>query len=207
MIRWAAATLLLTAVFACGGADSTALLVACDGAASSAETTGSPVNPEAAAEMTIAEMLGADPRFTRFHALLDRTMSTGLNQSWLEIFDWPASRMGDSQEGVTVFVPDDAAFERLDPGLLTVIEDPQLDNEIRYTLVGHHYVHSLYPSSEFEAGPQRTWRGAGSVELTLEPLAWGGCPLVQTDIRVSNGYIHVVDGIVIPADLRRAAEG
>lgn len=205
MIRWAAATILLTAMLACGGGDP--MSITCEGVGTSEDSTGSTVTPEAAAEMSIAEMLGADPRFTRFHDLVSRTVSTGLNQSWLEIWDWPASRMGDSQEGVTVFVPDDAAFERLDPRLLTVIEDPELDNDIRYSLLGHHYVHSLYPSSEFEAGSQRTWRGAGSVELTLEPLTWGGCPVVQTDIRVSNGYIHVVDGIVIPADLRQAAQG
>ena len=66
--------------------------------------------------------------------------------------------------------------------------------------------HRLYPSSDFEAGPQDTWRGSG-VELTIEPLTWGGCPIVETDIRVANGYVHAVDGIVMPAEVREAASG
>jgi hypothetical protein len=36
---------------------------------------------------------------------------------------------------------------------------------------------------------------------------WGGCPLAQTDIRVDNGYIHVLDGIVIPDEIQQAAGG
>jgi hypothetical protein len=36
---------------------------------------------------------------------------------------------------------------------------------------------------------------------------WGGCPITQTDIRVNNGYIHDLDGIVIPEEIQQAAAG
>jgi uncharacterized surface protein with fasciclin (FAS1) repeats len=157
--------------------------------------------------MSIAELLRTDPRFTRFRTLAEQTTSPGSGQSWLEIWDMAANQMGDDGDGVTVFVPIDAAFERLEPGLLTAIDEGQLDNNLRYSLLGHHYIHRLYPSSAFEPGAQRTWRGGGSVELTLEPLTWGGCPIVQTDIQVNNGYIHAVDGIVLPEEVREAASG
>ena len=192
--------MLLAGVIACG---SDPAAVSCEGAGTAGSGLG--VTGDAAAEMSIADVLRSEPRFSRFRDLTGRTVSEGLGQSWLEIWDFEANRMGDNREGVTVFVPTDAAFERLDPSLIDAIEDPDLDNEVRYNLLGHHYVHRLYPESDFAAGPQRTWRGGGNVELTTNPLTWGGCPIVETDIRVSNGYIHVVDGVVIPAELRQAA--
>ena len=201
MARSLTAVLLLTGLIACG---SDPAAVSCAGAGTAG--SGLAVTGEAAAEMSIADLLRAEPRLSRFRDLTSRTVSEGLGQSWLEIWDFEGSRMGDNREGVTVFVPTDAAFERLDPSLLAAIKDPDLDNEIRYNLLGHHYVHRLYPESDFAAGPQRTWRGGGSVEMTTNPLTWGGCPIVETDIRVSNGYIHVVDGVVIPAELRQAAD-
>jgi uncharacterized surface protein with fasciclin (FAS1) repeats len=160
-----------------------------------------------AAGMSIAELLMTDPRFDEFRNLAAQTVSEGLGMSWLEAWDMQAEQMGDNRDGVTVFVPVNAAFERLDPGLASVLREGELDNELRYTLLGHHYVHRLYPSSEWESGSQRTWRGGGIVELTLDPPMWGGCPLAQTDIRVDNGYIHVLDGIVIPDEIQQAAGG
>jgi Fasciclin domain len=108
---------------------------------------------------------------------------------------------------VTVFVAANAAFDRLDPVLASALREGGLDNELRYTLLVHHYVHRLYPSSEWESGPHRTWRGGGSIELTLDPPTWGGCPIAQSDIRVNNDYIHVLDGIVIPDEIQQAAAG
>ena len=36
--------------------------------------------------------------------------------------------------------------------------------------------------------------GPVDVELTLDPLRYGGCPILQTDLRTENGYIHVIGG-------------
>lgn len=164
------------------------------------------ISKEEASEMSIADLLRTDPRFDHFRRWADETISTGLGLSWLEIWDMSAGRMGDDRDGVTVFAPADSAFESLDPALASALADG-LDNELRYTLLGHHYVHRLYPSSDWRPGPQRTWRGSRSVELTLDPPTWGGCSILQTDIRVNNGYVHVIAGIVLPAEARQAAGG
>lgn len=34
--------------------------------------------------------------------------------------------------------------------------------------------------------------------MTVEPLTYGGQPILQTDLRVANGYIHVIGGVVVP---------
>lgn len=156
--------------------------------------------------MSIADVMRSDERFSRYRDILERT-ETQIAESILAVFDFPAARMGNNRDGVTVFAPTDAAFEALDQAVLAVIEDPQVDNDLLYSLFGHHYVHRLYPSHEFEPGDQVTWRrsASGPVQLGTDPFSWGGHPIVQTDIRAANGYIHAVDGVVVPDDLAAAA--
>lgn len=166
------------------------------------------VAAEEAASMTIAEVLRTDERFSRFRELAERTM-TPVAPSWLDVWDWDASRMGDAREGVTVFVPTNAAFEALDPAVLAVLEDPEVDNPLLYAVLGHHYVHRLYPSETFVAGDQSTRRRSlsGPVQLTLDPLTWSGHPIEVVDLRTANGYIHVIGGVVVPDDVTAAAGG
>lgn len=158
-------------------------------------------------ERTIAEWLSREPRFERFCELVEGTRSAGLGLSWLEIWHWPASRMGDNRNGVTVFAPTNEAFAALDAVTLSALLDGTVDNELRYRLLGHHYIHRLYPSDAFEPGPQPTWRGAGSVELRLDPLVFGDCGIVETDIRATNGFIHAIDCIVVPPDVADVISG
>jgi len=160
--------------------------------------------PATASEASIAGVLAHDPRFAEFCTIVERAFSPGLGLSWLEIWDWPASRMGDNQNGVTVFAPTNDAIAALDPAVLAALEEGALDNQLLYSLIGHHYVHRLYPSADFEDGPQRTWSGSGTVELSLDPLSYGGCTLIETDIRASNGYVHAIDCVVVPDEIAEA---
>lgn len=164
------------------------------------------VEPEDAATMTIAEVLRADGRFSRFTAILER-VDTPVASSTLDVFDFDAARLGDDREGVTLFVPTDTAFEALDPAVVAVLEDPDVDNDLIYSFFGHHYVPRLYPSEDFEAGPQSTWRRSpsGKVELNLDPLTFGRQPVEETDLRTANGYIHVLGGVIIPDTVAEAA--
>lgn len=68
-------------------------------------------------------------------------------------------------------------------------------------------VHSPYPTEDFKAGDQTTWRrsASGPVQLSLAPLTWDGHSISETDIRTTNGVIHVIDGVVVPDDLAAAA--
>lgn len=156
-------------------------------------------------EMSIAALLRSDPRFGAFCRIASRAVSAGLGISWLEIWDWPADRMGDNQDGVTVFVPTNAAFEQLDSQLVTWLDEGLVANDALTSLLGHHYIHWLYPSTDFEPGPQPTRARSTSVELSLDPLTFGGCDVVETDVRVANGYVHVIDCVVVPAEVAEAA--
>lgn len=167
--------------------------------------TGPTLDPEATSDMSLADLLTSDPRFELFCAIASQAVSPGLGLSSLEIWDWPASMMGDNEEGVTLFVPTDDAFATLDPLILASLEEGSVPNDVLISLLGHHYIHWLYPSAEFEPGPQPT-RSSRSTEvrLSLDPLTFGGCNVVETDIRVENGYVHVIDCVVVPQELSEA---
>jgi hypothetical protein len=70
-------------------------------------------------------------------------------------------------------------------------------------LLGFHEVHRLFPSSEFSVGSVGSWEG--DVEMTVNPLTYGGQPILQTDLRVANGYIHVIGGVVVSPLVLQAA--
>ena len=173
------------------------------------------VTPAQARKLTVAEVLRRDDRFTRFRKLA-ATTTTQIAVSWLEIWDNPTDRPGNTV-WLTVFAPPDTAFAALDAEIRTAYEEGRLDNLVRYTWLGHHTVHRPYPSTGFIEGLQGNWQPVGvgkwenttgpsgpvDVELTLEPLAYGGCPILQTDLRAANGYIHVVGGVVLTDDLRK----
>jgi hypothetical protein len=155
-------------------------------------------------DLTIAGLLTSDPRFELFCGIASQAVSPGLGLSWLEIWDWPASRMGDNQDGVTVFAPTDDAFATLDSVVLAALENGALANEVLISLLAHHYIHWLYASADFQPGAQPTRGRSTTVELSLAPLTFGGCAVVETDIRVANGVVHVLDCVVVPVELAEA---
>ena len=174
------------------------------------------VSPSEAQELTVAEVLRRDERFSQFRRLAEET-STQIAVSFLEIWDRPTDSFG-NQVWTTVFVPADTAFAVLDPDILAAFRQGRLDNLVRYGWLGHHNVLRPYPSAEFTEGAQGNWQptGAGTwentagpsgpvdVELTRDPLTYGGCPILQTDLKVANGHIHVIGGVVVTDQLREA---
>jgi hypothetical protein len=175
------------------------------------------VSPAETRELTVAEVLRRDERFSRFRKLAEET-ETQVGVPWLENWDRPADRLG-NKIWSTVFVPPDTAFAALDDDIRMAWEDGRLDNLTRYGWLGHHSVHRPYPSSAFEAGLQSNWQPTGlgrwektsglsgpvDVVLTLDPLTYGGCPILQTDLRTLNGYIHVIGGVVLTDQVTDAA--
>ena len=88
-----------------------------------------------------------------------------------------------------MFVPTDEAFGGAGGGRPGG-PGPRRTVDERYWLLGFHEVHRLFPSSEFSAGSVGSWEG--DIGMTVDPLTYGGQPILQTDLRVANGYIHVI---------------
>jgi Fasciclin domain len=95
---------------------------------------------------------------------------------------------------LTLFAPTDTAFAALDPEVRAAWQKGRFDQYLRYYWLGHHQVDRAYPEAEFVEGLQENPRSQPA-ELILDPLSYAGCPILQTDLAASNGYIHVIAGV------------
>ncbi len=98
----------------------------------------------------------------------------------------------------TVFAPNDDAFAQLPAGTLdSLLKDiPKLTAILRY-----HVVSGSYASSDVKAKTVlKTLQGE---TVTLEPsnntVKVNDATVIQPDVRASNGIIHVIDRVVLPA--------
>ena len=97
----------------------------------------------------------------------------------------------------TVFAPTDAAFAALPEGALTnLLADP---DALRAVLTYHVLPRELRAADLQDRRRAKTVQGqrvkfAGEHELTVD-----GAKVVTADIVTSNGVIHVIDAVILPA--------
>lgn len=160
------------------------------------------VPPSESENLTVAEVLRRDERFTQFRKLGEGT-PTSITDSHMEIWD-REERPDGSEVQLTLFVPTDTAFAALDPDVRSAWEEGRIEEHLRYAWIGHHQVDDAYPAAEFVEGLQMNDRSQDA-ELTLDPLTYAGCPILQTDLKATNGYIHVIAGVGVPDDIKAAS--
>jgi len=105
--------------------------------------------------------------------------------------------------GLTLFAPTDEAFNALPPAQLAKLMLPDNAAILQKVLI-YHLVNLSLDSTKIKGakGP------VPSVETSQLQLDGSGSPLkvndadiLQTDVRASNGIIHVVDKVMIPSDV------
>lgn len=97
----------------------------------------------------------------------------------------------------TVFAPTDAAFAALPAGTLdTLLKDPT--GELTNILKLHVIAGSVDSKAAAAAagGTVETLGGPVAVTESGGSLMFGGAKIVKTDIKASNGIIHVIDAVV-----------
>ena len=141
----------------------------------------------ASPRMTIAATLSGRAEFSIFVAALGRL-------GMLDLLD--------DSGGFTVFAPTNDAFARSSITLATV-ETVPLDSLSR--IVSYHLVALDLPSAELEAGPTTSWAGltlivgtTGGVTLNGGNAISGGANVVTADVAASNGWIHIIDRLLMP---------
>lgn len=96
----------------------------------------------------------------------------------------------------TVFAPTDAAFAKLPAGTLDALLK---DKEKLAAVLTYHVVPASVMAAQVKPGQVKTVQGQ-----SLTVTAKGGnvmvdnAKVVKTDIRASNGVIHVIDTVVLP---------
>jgi len=155
-----------------------AFAVACGDAPEPRPSDDRPDRP-AASIVEVAQVAG------QFSALLRAAETAGLASTLAE--DGP----------FTVFAPTDGAFAALPAGLMDdLMEDPDAlaDILLYHVVPGTYTVADLREETELETAQGETLR----FESTREGLTINGVYMLTSDVRASNGIIHVITSVLVP---------
>jgi uncharacterized surface protein with fasciclin (FAS1) repeats len=101
----------------------------------------------------------------------------------------------------TVFAPTDEAFAKLPSETLSDLLKPENKAKLRRILT-YHVVPGHVSSAEVVK--LRTARAVSGDTIGIEPtgetVVVAGARVVKTDVQASNGLIHVIDTVMLPAD-------
>merc|ERR1712198_293784 len=112
-------------------------------------------------------------------------------------------------EALTIFAPNDAAFAKLDPGLLE-----SLTLEQKKAVVLRHVVVGKVMAADVVTGPVKTFGGeeidlvksrnrADPGEVRIEFSVNGSfrfAKVVKADVQACNGVIHVINRVILPSN-------
>jgi uncharacterized surface protein with fasciclin (FAS1) repeats len=100
----------------------------------------------------------------------------------------------------TVFAPTDEAFAALPDGLLDSLLEPE-NSELLTRILTYHVVAGDVRSGDIEPGAVTTVEGSDVTLDTADGVTVDGANVIQADIVASNGVIHVIDAVILPADI------
>jgi uncharacterized surface protein with fasciclin (FAS1) repeats len=140
--------------------------------------------PEAAASKDVVAVIGAKDNTKTFMELLE---ASGL-ASTLHSTDG---------SGFTLLVPTDEAFAKLPKGTIDRLKKntAELERVLKFHIVtGTHDVGGL---GNFRTAPTASGKDIEVKVQDSDVLIHGG-KLIETDLKASNGYVHLVDKVLLP---------
>ncbi|MEM9250418.1 MAG: fasciclin domain-containing protein [Pseudomonadota bacterium] len=98
----------------------------------------------------------------------------------------------------TVFAPTDEAFAALPDGTVEALLE---DTDALTAILTYHVIPGKVMSSDLSEGLTAATVEGSEVTITLAngPMV-DGANIVTADIETSNGVIHVIDAVILPAD-------
>ena len=149
----------------------------------SAETTVAPAEDDAAAEANIVETAVAAGDFT--------TLVTAV-----EAADLAGTLSGEGP--YTVFAPTDAAFDALPAGTL---DDLLADPEALANVLTYHVVDGDVMAADLSDGMEVEALNGETLTITIDgdTVKVNDATVTTADIVTSNGVIHVIDTVLVPA--------
>jgi uncharacterized surface protein with fasciclin (FAS1) repeats len=162
------------------------MLSACGSDNSSSDTTvAMSTTTEAAAPGTIVEVAQANPDFSTLVAAIT------------------AADLADALSGdgpFTVFAPTNAAFAALPAGLLDKLLLPK-NKAILAKILTYHVVEAEVMAADVTAGDVTTLEGSTFAITTMGGVKVNTANVTSTDVPASNGVIHVIDAVLVPASV------
>ena len=171
-------------------AASVLLLSACGSDGSTADTTVAAADSTEMANTevevgTIVEVAQGNPEFS--------TLVTAVT----------AAGLGEALSGagpLTVFAPTNAAFEALPAGLLQKLLLPE-NKETLTKILTYHVVAAKVMAADVKAGDVTTLEGSTFAITTEGGVKVNASNVTATDVPASNGVIHVIDAVLVPASV------
>jgi len=114
-----------------------------------------------------------------------------------------AAGLGDALSGAgpfTVFAPTNAAFEALPAGLLEKLLLPE-NKEVLTKILTYHVVSAKVMAADVTAGDVTTLEGSAFAVTTEGGVKVNKSNVTATDVPASNGVIHVIDAVLVPASV------
>lgn len=102
---------------------------------------------------------------------------------------------------ITVFAPTDEAFAKLPAGTVETLLKPENKAKLAGILTYHVVPGKVMAGKVVKASSLDTLNGQRlNVEATRASVKVDGAKVVKTDIKASNGVIHVIDSVMLPTD-------
>jgi uncharacterized surface protein with fasciclin (FAS1) repeats len=102
----------------------------------------------------------------------------------------------------TVFAPTDEAFAKLPAGTVETLLKPENKDKLKEILLLHVVPGTVYAADVVKL-TEATTAGGKTVNISTDGgvkvgTATGKANVVKTDIKASNGVIHVIDSVILP---------
>ena len=102
---------------------------------------------------------------------------------------------------LTIFAPTDEAFARLPEGTLQSLLQPENKSKLQAILTYHVVSGRVKAADVVKLNGIRTVQGQQiDIAVKDDKVSVDGANVVKTDIAASNGVIHVIDSVILPAD-------
>ena len=114
-----------------------------------------------------------------------------------------AAGLGEALSGegpFTVFAPTNAAFAALPEGLLEKLLLPENKDALTKILT-YHVVSGKIMAADVAAGDVTTLEGSAFAITTEGGVKVNAANVTATDVPASNGVIHVIDAVIVPASV------
>ena len=141
---------------------------------------------------TVAEIVASSPQLSLLAVLLDEADMT----------DMFANATG---EPVTLFAPSDDAFDDLAADAFAKL---RADPEMLRRVLSFHAVDGAVKVDDLSTGELTTLEGGElDVVASRSKVTVSGAVLVDDDIVATNGVVHVIDRVLLPADVDLSVPG
>ena len=104
---------------------------------------------------------------------------------------------------VTLFAPTDAAFAALPPGTVETLLKPENQAQLKQLLSNHlvpGYATSAFLAQQSNSVMETVGGGQVAINTADGKVTVSGAHVVTADVRATNGLIHGIDKVLLPAD-------